>query len=80
MYCGAGPGVVVVLVVMEPQYIVGVWLCHCIGCSGTVSKFSACSVAVANALAVVTKYPIYAIVSHMTSFSTFEACWSISVV
>ena len=50
------------------------------GAGCVVSKFSACSVTVATALAMVAKYSVCAVVSHMTLFSTSEACWSVSVV
>ena len=49
------------------------------GAGRVVSQFSACSVTVASTIAVVAKYSVHAVISHVSLFSTPETCWSISV-
>ena len=45
-----------------------------------VSEFSACSVTVVSTIAIVAKYSVGAVISHVSLLSALETCWSISVV
>ena len=49
------------------------------GTGGAICEFSACSIAVAVAFAVVTEYSDHAFVSHVALLTTPETYWSVSV-